>query len=227
VTTTLQSKISVGGSNYTITELLKNMRNAFSKDEALRWAFFIQKSFIDLGYNSEIDKTMNEILASKEIPPIVVMTEECAESVLGMPEAFLNYIFKKEFDQEFLRELWCWIKKNFIDKISYPYQYLSLLLFLENHHSLLLQNSHISNTDMENQMLAWYSTQKVKCSADSLGTYRNGYFKSDDFRYVFWVNTNGNPPYGYNYQKDQSLTGFHALVRFCNNLELYLPELKL
>ena len=225
MTTTLQSKISVGGSNYTITELLKNMRNAFSKDEALRWAFFIQKSFIDLGYNSEIDKTMNEILASKEIPPIVVMTEECVESVLGMPEAFLNYIFKKEFDQEFLRELWCWIKKNFIDKISYPYQYLSLLLFLENHHSLLLENRQISNTAMENQIQAWFPTLKVKCSADSLGTYRNGYFKNDDFRYTSWLNSNGEPPLGYEYKRDQALSGFKALNKCCNDLELYLSEL--
>lgn len=225
--TTLQSKIYVGGRPYTIAELLKNMRNAFSKDEALRWAFFIQKAFIELGYNSDLDKAMTEILASMDIPAVVVMAENGSESDSGMPEVFINYIFKCEFDQELLKKLWCWINDYFINKIIYPYQYLSLLLFLERNHSLLLQKPHISNTEMQNQMMAWYSSSKVKCSADSLGTYRNGYFNSADFTYASWLNTNGDPPFGYNYQKDQSLVGFQALVRLCNDLELNLSELTL
>lgn len=201
------------------------MKGAFGNDEALRWAFCIKTAFLTLGYNPEIDSNMNDILSSKEVPFIVAVPEERSDGELGMPSVLVNLIFKTTFNREQLKKLWCWIKKYSIDKISYPYQYLSLLLFLENHHSLLLENRQISNTAMENQIQAWFPTLKVKCSADSLGTYRNGYFKNDDFRYASWLNSNGEPPLGYEYKRDQALSGFKALNKCCNDLELYLSEL--
>ena len=225
--TTLQSKIYVGGNLYTIAELLKNMRIAFSKYEALRWAFYIQKAFIELGYNPDIDKTMNELMASMDIPAVVVSVDDDHESDSSMPEVLINYIFKSEFNKDSLKNLWCWIKEYFIDEISYPYQYLALLLFLENHHSLLSQNQHISNIEMQNQMETWFPKATIKCSADALGTYRNGYFNSNKFKYASWLNSTGEPPIGYEYKKDQTLIGFKALHKHCNNLELYLSELKL
>lgn len=225
--TTLQSKISIGTETYSIIECLKNMKGAFSKDEALRWAFCIKTAFLTFGFNPEIDSNLNDILSSKEVPPIVAVPEERSDGDLGMPSALINIIFKTTFNREQLKKLWCWIKEYSIDYISNPYQYLSLLLFLENHHSLLLENRQISNTDMENQMMAWFPTSKVKCSADSLGTYHNGYFKKDNFRYVSWLNSNGEPPLDYEYKKDQFIKGFTTLNKLCNNLELYLSELKI
>ena len=203
------------------------MKGAFSKDEALRWAFCIKTAFLTFGFNPEIDRGLNDILSSKKIPPIVAVPEERSDGDLEMPSVLINLIFKTTFNREQLKKLWCWIKEYSIDKICYPYQYLSLLLFLENNHSLLLEKRQISNTEMENQMLAWFPTSKLKCSADSLGTYRNGYFKKDNFRYVSWLNSNGEPPLDYEYKKDQSITGFTELNKLCNNLELNLSELKL
>jgi hypothetical protein len=203
------------------------MKGAFSKDEALRWAFCVKTAFLAFDYNPEIDSEMNDILSSKEVPFIVAVHEERSDKDLGMPSVLVNLIFKTTFNQEQLKMLWCWIKEYSIDKISYPYQYLSLLLFLENHHSLLLGNRQISNTDMENQMKAWYPTSKVKCSADSLGTYRNGFFKKDNFRYASWLRSNGEPPLDYEYKRDQALSGFKALNKCCNDLELNLSELKI
>lgn len=225
--TTLQSKIYVGGNPYTIADLLKNLRNAFSKDEALRWAFFIQKSFLELGYNPDIDKTMNELMVSMDIPTVVISVDDGHKSDSSMPEVLINYIFKSEFDQDSLKKLWCWIKEYSIDQIIYPYQYLALLLFLESRYSSLLHNPHISNTEIQTQMGAWFPKATIKCSADALGTYRNGYFNSNKFKYASWLNSTGEPPIGYEYKKDQSLSGFKALQKHCKDLELYYSELKL
>ena len=79
---------------------------------------------------------------------------------------------------------------------------------------------------MQNQMTAWFSMAKIMCSADSLGTYRNGYIDSVKFNYVSWLNSNGEP-IGCEYKRDQSLLGFQALIKFCNDLELNLSELKI
>lgn len=225
--TTLESKIYIGSEPYSVAECLKNMRCSFDKDEALRWGFCIKTAFPKLGYNPDIDETMNQILATKDVPTIEVKKEERPDGDLDIPQTLINFIFKTEFNQEQLKHLWCWIKEYAIDNIQYPYQYLSLLLFLESHHSLLLEKPHLFNTDMQNQIEAWYSTAKVKCSADSLGTYRNGFFDKKIFKYVSWMNSNGEPPLGYEYKKDQSLLGFQALVKLCNNLELNLSEIKL
>ena len=203
------------------------MRGAFSKDEALRWGFCIQRAFLEYGYNPEIGKAMDEVLAAQGVPPIVAKIEVQSDNDSSTPPVLINYIFNNRFNQERLKHLWLWIKEYSIDKLSYPYQYLSLLLFLEEHHSLLLQKSHISNADMQDQMTAWYPTSKIKCSADSLGTYRNGFFSDETFKYVPWLNSNGEPPIGYQYKKDQSISGFQALVRLCNDLEINLPELKI
>jgi hypothetical protein len=225
--TTLQSKTSVGNQTYTIIDCLNNMKGAFSKDEALRWGFYIQKSFIQNGYNKDIEKAMNDILAFHGVPPIMALPDERHDGDSGMPPTLINYIFKTEFNQEKLKHLWRWVKESLIDNICYPYQYLSLLLFLENHHSVFLQKPHINNTDLKNQMEAWFPEAKVKCSSDALGTYRNGYFDSEKFSYVSWLNSNGEPPIGYNSKKDQSLMGFQALNKFCNDLELNLSGLKI
>ena len=225
--TTLESKTYIGNESYRVATLLRNMRVAFDKDEALRWGFCIQKAFLEYGYNPEIDETMNEILNSKDIPPIVAKAEERPDEDSHMPQVLINSIFKIEFNREQLKKLWCWIQEYLIERISHPYQYLSLLIFLEYHHSLLLQEPHLSNKDMQDQMKAWYSMSKVKCSADSLGTYRSGYFDKDIFSYVSWLNSNGEPPKGYKYKKDQSLLGFQTLNRLCNDLELNLSELKI
>ena len=74
--TTLQSRVSVGSESYTITELLKNMKNAFNNYEAVRWAFCIQTAFIKFGYNEDIDNVMKEILKSKDVPAIIAEEEE-------------------------------------------------------------------------------------------------------------------------------------------------------
>lgn len=212
---------------YTISDCLKNMRAAFSKDEAMRWGFLIQMAFAKLELNQEINQAMDKILNSKGIPPIVVETEKCPNRNSDMPPTLINYIFKDEFRQEQLEKLWSWIKEYLIDNITHPYHYLSLLLFLENHHSRFLQNKHISNINLENQMTAWYPKAKVTCSADAIGTYRNGFFTSTDFSYITWINTDGTPPPGYQYKKDQSMPGFEKLVKYCNNLEICMPELKI
>ncbi len=225
--TTLESKIFIDNEPFSVADCLRNMRCSFDKNEALRWGFFIQKAFLELGYNPDIDKTMNQILASKNVPNIVAKADERPDGDLGMPPALINKIFKTGFNQEQLKSLWRWIKEYAIDNISFPYQYLSLLLFLEHNHSSFLQKPHISNADMQDQMMAWYSTEKVKCSADSLGTYREPFFNSNQFEYVKWVNSNGEPPLGYEYKKDQSLLGFQALVRLCSDLDLNMSELKM
>jgi hypothetical protein len=202
------------------------MRGAFSKDEALRWGFCVQKAFLEFGYNPEIDSTMNEILSSKDIPPIVAKADERPDGDSDIPPVLINNIFKTTFNQEHLKKLWYWIEEYLIDDIQYPYQYLSLLLFLEQHHSKFLGKSRISNKDMQDQMTSWYSTSKVRCSADSLGTYRNGFFESDKFNYVAWVNSDGQP-IDVQLKKDQSISGFQTLVKLCNNLEINLSELKI
>lgn len=225
--TTLQSKVSVGSESYSITELLKNMRNAFSKDEALRWAFCIQTVFIEFGYDEDIDKAMKMILKSKDVPAIVAEEEKHSDKSWEMPDTLINYIFKQTFEQEQLKKLWRWINDHNIDEVSYPYQYLSLVLFFENHHSQFLNQSHITNADMQTQIEAWYRKAKVKCSADALGTYRNGFFNDNSFRYAQWVNSEGVPPTSYEYKKDQSFAGFKALCKLCNNLELNLSGLKI
>lgn len=224
--TQLESKISIGTDTYTVAILLNNMKNAFSKDEAMRWGFCVKTAFLEFGYNPEIDKAMKNILDSLGVPPIVAEKEKKFDGYFGMPPVLVNFIFKNEFNQEQLMNIWRWIKEEFIDKLSHPYQYLSLLLFLENHHSSYLQMPHLSNSDMQNQMEAWFPKAMVKCSADAIGTYRNGYF-NDDYRYVLWLNSDGNPPIEYEYKKDQSLTGFRALCKLCNNLELNRSELKI
>lgn len=225
--TTLESKTYIGDQSYSVAECLKNMRGAFDGLEAVKWGFLIKTAFLKYGYDEEIDKTMNEILTLKGVPPIEAKDEERYDEDLGLPPAFVNQIFKTGFNQERLKSLWRWIKEYAIDNIQHPYQYLSLLLFLEQHHSKFLEKPHISNADMQNQMSAWYPTAKVKCSADSLGTYRNGYFDKDSFKYVAWMNSNGEPPLGYEYKKDQSILGFQALCRLCNGLEINLSELKM
>ena len=202
------------------------MRGAFGGLEAMKWGFLIKTAFVKLGYNPKIDKTMNDILASKDVPPIMAEVEERHEGYCGMPPRLINKIFKTEFNQEQLKNLWHWIKEFSIDDIRSPYQYLSLLLFLEYHHSTFLQISHIANTDMEDQMNIWFPEAKVKCSADSIGTFRNSFIDSDQFSYVSWLNSNGEPPIGYEHKRDQSLAGFQALNKLCNNLEINLPELK-
>lgn len=203
------------------------MRNAFSRDEALRWGFCIQRAFLKLGFNPEIENILNEICKSQKIPPIVAINENRTDGDLGMPPVLINYIFKTEFDQEKLKRLWHWINKYFIEDVRYPNNYLSLLLFLENHHSSLLKKPSLTNSDMQNQMEAWFANAKIKCSADAIGTYRNGYFKGNDFKYQKWLISSGEPPKDYEYKKDQSLIGFQALNRLCNNLELYYSELKI
>ena len=224
--TTLESKVYMGSDSYTVANLLNNMRNAFSKDEAMRWGFCIQKAFLEFGYNPEIDKAMKNILNSMGVPPIEAKKEKKADGDFGMPKTLINYIFKQNIDQEQLKNLWRWIKKYSIDKISYPYHYLSLLLFLENHHSSFLQKSHLSNSDMQNQMEAWFPEAKIKCSADAIGTYRNGYFNSEKYTYSSWLYSYGKLPIDYEYKKDQFSAGFEALNKLCHNLELYLSELK-
>lgn len=77
---------------------------------------------------------------------------------------------------------------------------------------------------MQDQMLAWYPKAKVKCSADSLGTYRNGFIDSDKFKYVTWLISDGMPKG--EFKRDQSLLGFQTLIKLCNDLELNLSELK-
>ncbi len=203
------------------------MRCAFSKDEALRWGFCIQRAFLEFGFNPEIDEIMNNILESMDVPPIVARNEESPDGELGMPPVLINYIFKNEFNQEQLKSLWHWIKEYSIDEISYPYHYLSLLLFMENHHSSFLQKQHLTNSDMQNQMEAWFPKEKIKCSADAIGTYRNGYFNGDTFRYALWLNSDGKPPIDYVYKKDQTLAGYTALCKLCNNLELNYSEFKI
>lgn len=224
--TTLQSKTSVGNQTYTIIDCLNNMKGAFSKDEALRWGFCIQKSFIQNGYNKDIEKAMNDILAFHGVPPIMALPDERPDGDSGMPPTLINYIFKTEFNQEKLKLLWRWVKEYSIDNICYPYQYLSLLLFLENHNSVFLIKPHLSNADMQNQMESWFPMTEVKCSADALGTYRNGFFNSDSFRYASWLYSNGEPSFDYEYKKDQSIVGFQALNKLCNELEFNLSELK-
>lgn len=225
--TTLESKIHIGNLSFSVTTCLANMRCAFNKDEALRWGFCVKTAFLEFGFNPEIDDVMGKILASKGVPPIVAEPENHSDGDIGMPPVLINKIFKTGFDQEQLKYLWCWIKENIIDNISFPYQYLSLLLFLEKHHSLFLQKPHISNTDMQDQMASWYSISEVKCSADSLGTYRNGFFSDDSFKYNSWLAGNGVPPIDYIYKKDQTLSGFQALYRLCNDLELNMQDLKI
>ena len=44
---------------------------------------------------------------------------------------------------------------------------------------------------------------KIKCSANAIGTYRNGYFKGNDFKYHKWLISSGEPPKD-TVQKDQS-----------------------
>ena len=217
----------MGSETFSVAECFKNMRVSLNKDEALRWGFCVKTAFVNNGYNPEIDKTMNEILASKDVPHIVAMADERPDGDLGMPPSLINYIFKTEFNQEILKLIWRWVKEYSIDNICYPYQYLSLLLFLENHHSLYLIRPHISNAEMQNQMDSWFPMTKVKCSADALGTYRNGFLNSSSFRYSSWVNSNGMPSIEYEYKKDQSLSGFKTLVKLCNDLELNLSKLKI
>ena len=223
--TTLQSRVSVGSESYTITELLKNMKNAFNNYEALRWAFCIQTAFIKFGYNEDIDNVMKEILKSKDVPAIIAEEEKHSDKSWEMPDTLINYIFKQTFKQEQLKKLWRWINDYFIDKVGYPYQYLSLILFFENHPSQFLNQSHISNADMQTQIEAWYPKAKVKCSADAIGTYRNGFCNKESFRYAQWINSEGVPPTNYEYKKDQSSSGFMALCKLCNNLELNLSDL--
>lgn len=225
--TTLESIIYFGNRSYTIATLLNNMKDAFSKDEAMRWGFCIKTAFIEFGHNPEIDKAMKNILDSLGIPPIVARNEESKDGDLNMPPLLINYIFKNEFNQEQLKKLWCWIKEYSIDEISYPYHYLSLLLFLENHHSKFLQKPCLLNTEMKTQMEAWFPKVKTKCSADAIGTYHNGYFNGVTFKYASWLNSTGEPPLGYVYKKDQTLAGFIALNKLCNTLELNLSELKI
>jgi hypothetical protein len=225
--TSLESKVLLGTETYTVAHLLKNMRNAFSKDEAMRWGFCIQRAFLEFGFNPDIGKTMDQILKSKDVPPVLAIIEEKNNNDVGMPPTLINIIFRTEFDQEQLKNLWRWIKEHSIDEISYPYQYFSLLLFLENHHSTFLEKSHLSNSDMQAQMANWFPEVKIKCSADAIGTYRNGYFTGDAFKYTSWLNSTGEPPIRYEYKKDQGISGFIALNKLCNNLELYLSELKI
>ena len=73
------------------------MRGAFSKDEALRWGFCVQKAFLEFGYNPEIDSTMNEILSSKDIPPIVAKADERPDGDSDIPPVLINKIFKTTF----------------------------------------------------------------------------------------------------------------------------------
>lgn len=80
---------------------------------------------------------------------------------------------------------------------------------------------------MQDQMTTWFPEAKVKCSADSLGTYRNGFIDSNKFNYLSWLNSNGESLKSNEYKKDQSLSGFQALVRLCNELELNCSELKI
>lgn len=193
----------------------------------MRWGFLIQMAFAKLGLNQEINQAMDKILNSKGIPPIVVETEKCPNRNSDMPRTLMNYIFKTEFNQEQLMQLWSWIDEHIIGNITHPYQYLSLLLFLENHHSRFLHNKHITNSDLENQMTAWYPKTKVKCSADAIGTYRNGFFTNKGFLYAVWLSSDGAPPPDYQYKPDQSMRGFEKLVKYCNNLEICMPELKM
>ena len=217
----------MGNESYSVAECLKNMRGSFSKDEALRWGFCVKTAFVNNGYNSEIDQTMNKILESKDVPIIVALEDERPDGDSGMPPTLINYIFKTEFNREKLKLFWRWVKEYSIDNICYPYQYLSLLLFLENHNSVFLIKPHLSNADMQNQMESWFPMTEVKCSADALGTYRNGFFNSDSFRYASWLYSNGEPSFDYEYKKDQSIVGFQALNKLCNELELNLSELKI
>ena len=170
---------------------------------------------------------MKMILKSKDVPAIVAEEEKHSDKSWEMPDTLINYIFKQTFEQEQLKKLWRWINDHNIDEVSYPYQYLSLVLFFENHHSQFLNQSHITNADMQTQIEAWYRKAEVKCSADALGTYRNGFFNDNSFRYAQWVNSEGVPPTSYEYKKDQSSAGFKALCKLCNNLELNLSGLKI
>lgn len=217
----------MGSDSYTVATLLNNMKNAFSKDEAMRWGFCIKTAFLEFGYNPDIDKAMINILDSMGVPPIVAEKEEVSDGDSSMPKILINYIFKQEFNKEQQKCIWRWFKDYFIDEISFPYHYLSLLIFLENHQSTFLDKSHISNADMQTQMEAWFPKAMIKCSADAIGTYRNGYFTGDTFKYASWVNSTGEPPIGYECKKDQSLVGFKALNKLCNNLEINLSELKI
>ena len=217
----------MGPGSFTIATLLNNMKIAFSKDEAMRWGFCVTRAFIEFGYNPEIDKAMKDILDSMGVPPIEVRKEEVANGDFGMPQVLVNFIFKNKFNQEQLRSLWRWLKDYCIDEIRQPYQYLSLLIFLENHHSTFLENPDLSNAVMKDQMTAWFPMENIKCSADAIGTYRNGYFKGNTFKYASWLISDGKPPIGYEYKRDQAAAGFIALNKICNNLELNLSELKI
>ena len=94
--TTLESKIFIDNEPFSVADCLRNMRCSFDKNEALRWGFFIQRAFLELGYNPDIDKTMNQILASKNVPNIVAKADERPAGDLGMPPALINKIFKNQ-----------------------------------------------------------------------------------------------------------------------------------
>ena len=60
---------------------------------------------------------------------------------------------------------------------------------------------------------AWFPKAKKKCTADALGTYRNGYFSTPNFNYRAWVaSENSRPTFKMN---DQSYKGFGRIYKIC------------
>lgn len=211
---TLQTEIKFGKDTYTVAELLRNMRNADCKGSVAYWARPLYRALL-VDNTPDIWRAITQIEKEWNLPE-TSMSEDDEHTSGDMPPVLVNYIFAdivngKELD---LRKLWHWIDGEFLWRLEYPYQYLALLLFLE-HHKELLSVSKIENQAFESQMRTWFPNAKVKCSADAIGTYRNGFFKSDEFDYTRWLysTTHG---VDYDFKKDQTLTGFNALKQLCS-----------
>lgn len=135
-------------------------------------------------------------------------------------QIFVSTKYNKQVN---LRRLWVWTLDNFVDKISYRYEWVAGLLFFNNQQLLSkeIDKKVTPTTTYAEQMRNWFDQfWCVECKDDQINDYRSGFFKSANFNYNVWLNDVTCGPSKKELCGDQSIDGFLRIKKLCKQLEL-------
>ena len=177
-------------------------------EEELRTIAQQHQNYLEKRTEQKVEKTATKLKHKLEKNP-------------DMPQPLVNTIFAerikvKEGERDVYYDIdyekvWNWINDNFVYNLKNQHEWTALWLFAREHK--LLKEPEIMNTKFADAISTWFPKAKKKCTADALGTYRNGYFSTPNFNYRAWVaSENSRPAFK---TKDQSYKGFDRIYKIC------------